>query len=69
MQTSLVQLWPDGKWDGKDYQHVQANTPKEAAEKLCGQPLKEKGTNFQIRAQVRSSTYGSGKPSIIFYEV
>jgi hypothetical protein len=67
MPTFQVQLWPDGKWDGKPYQKVEATTAKEAAEKLLGQPLKEAGSNHQIRAQVRRLTYRSGN-SAIFYE-
>ena len=30
MTTFQVQLWPNGKWDGKDYQGVEAKTAKEA---------------------------------------
>jgi hypothetical protein len=61
MQTYQVQLWPDGRRDGKDYQQVQADSAKEAAEKLYGHPLKETGTNYQIRAHVRSIIFGDGK--------
>ena len=68
MATFQVQLWPDGKWDGKPYQKVEAPTAKEAAEKLYGQPLRGDGSNYQMRAQVRRMAYRSGN-SIVFYEV
>jgi len=53
MTTFQVQCWPNGKWDGKDYQRVEAQTAQEAAEKLCGGPLIERGSNYKIRARVR----------------
>jgi hypothetical protein len=46
MATFQVQLWPGGKWDGKDYQKVEAETEKEAAEKLYGGALSDKGSNY-----------------------
>jgi len=63
--TYWVQLWPNGKWDGKPYQKVDAASPREAAEKLHGGPLREAGGNHQIRAQVRIARKSSG---IVFYE-
>lgn len=67
MSLFQVQLWPNGKWDGKDYQKVDAESAKEAAEKLYGSTLSERGSNFKIRARVRRlgdiKTTGS-----IFYE-
>ena len=60
MATFQVQLWPDGKWDGKPYQKVEAATAKEATEKLYGQPLKEAESNYEIRAQVRGDSAGDG---------
>jgi hypothetical protein len=53
MTTFLVQLWPEGKWDGKHYQRIEANSARAAAEKHYGRQLADKGTNFAIRAQVR----------------
>jgi hypothetical protein len=65
METmNWVQLWPDGKWDGKPYQKVSATSPKEAAEKLHGGPLHEVGNHGQIRAQVRIAGKSA---SIVFY--
>jgi hypothetical protein len=63
--TYWVQLWPNGKWDGKPYQEVRAGSPKEAAEKLHGGPLHEEGSPHQIRAQVRIAGRSTG---IAFYE-
>lgn len=68
MQAYRVQLWPNGEWDRKDYQTVEAATPKAAAGMLCGCPLRERGSLHQIRAQVRLS--GDFKnAATIFYEV
>ncbi len=67
MTTFQVQLWPEGRWDGQPYQKVEAATPKEAAEKLYGKPLQDRGANFQIRAQVRVPS-PPGQLPIIFYE-
>ena len=65
MQTTYwVQLWPNGKWDGKPYQKIQAGSPKEAAEKLYEAPLQEQGGHYQIRAQVRIAGRST---SIAFY--
>jgi hypothetical protein len=60
-----VQLWPNGKWDGKPYQKVYAGSPQEAAEKRYGSPLHEQGNLAQIRAQVR---FGLRSTGIAFYE-
>jgi len=67
MAIYQVQLWPDGKWDGKDYQRVEANSAKEAAEKLYGGELSEKGSNYKIRAQVRLLGELKAHPTV-FYE-
>ncbi len=67
MQTWHVKLWPNGKWDGKPSQEVEAETPQEAAEKLYGKPLKATGSNFQMRAQVHRVLAPRGAPES-FYE-
>jgi len=59
----LVQLWPNGEWDGKPYQEVYAESPQEAAEKLHRAPLRDVGNPTQIRAQVRFGTQ-----TLIFYK-
>jgi hypothetical protein len=66
MALYLVQLWPEGKWDGQPYQRVEAGSAKEAAEKLHGGPLSEVGGHGQMRAQVRP--LGLGSP-MAFYEL
>ena len=42
----------DGPQDG--FQTVEADSAKEAAEKLCGEPLTELGPNLRLRAMVLS---------------
>jgi hypothetical protein len=66
MPTFQVQLWPDGKWDQKDYVKVDAATKKEAAEKVYGKPLSDKGSNYQMRARVHSSVARGS--ATIFYD-
>jgi hypothetical protein len=63
-----VQLWPDGKWDFKPYQDVEAETAKEAAEKLYGKPLRERGKSPQLRATVHPPAPARNFP-IGFYDV
>ncbi len=68
MTTFQVQLWPEGQqWDGQPYQKVEAATPKEAAEKLYGKPLQDRGADFQRRALVRMLNPPS-QSAMIFYE-
>ena len=67
MQTWHVKLFPDGKWDEKPSQEVEAETSKEAAEKLYGKPLTATGSNFQLRAQVVRVLAPRGTPEA-FYE-
>jgi hypothetical protein len=56
MQTKRiyqVQHWPDGEWDcERNWQKVEAGSEKEAAEKVCGRTLKERGKLAQLRARV-----------------
>jgi hypothetical protein len=67
MEVYQVQLWPDGKWDGKPYQQVEAPSEKAAAEKIMGRPLATKGSNFKIRARVRPFGRLIGEATV-FYE-
>jgi hypothetical protein len=53
MPTYWVQSRPDGKRDGNPYQKVDAGSSKEAAETLYVRPLDERGSNHELRAQVR----------------
>jgi hypothetical protein len=61
-----VRLMRDGKLENEEYQQVQAQTEKEAAEKLYGGLLFKQGTAAQVRAMVRSSS-GTDNPTL-FYE-
>jgi hypothetical protein len=53
-----VKFFPDGQWDGKPNHNVDANSPKEAAEKLSGAALREQGSNDKIQAEVLVSIGG-----------
>jgi hypothetical protein len=66
MQTFQVQIWPEGM-SPEAYQVVEADTEKEAAEKLYGKPLREEGFLHQLRAIVRTSD-GTGTTAS-FYEL
>jgi hypothetical protein len=65
MAIFQVQLWPNGKWDGNDYQRVEA--AKEAAEKVYGNSLTDTGRNHKIRALARSLSEVTSN-STLFYE-
>ena len=56
MQTDRiyqVQHWPNGQWDRQhNWQKVAAESEKEAAEKVCGFALTQKGRLAQLRARV-----------------
>ena len=60
-----VQLMRDEKVDGTE-QNVQAQTEKEAAEKLYGRLLFKQGPRDQVRAIVQAPG-GTGNPTL-FYE-
>ncbi|HZK89527.1 MAG TPA: hypothetical protein VFC56_05205 [Stellaceae bacterium] len=64
MKVHRVRLMQDGKLDG--YQEVQAETEKEAAEKLYGGLLFKQGPAARVRAMVLSSG-GTDNPTL-FYE-
>jgi hypothetical protein len=66
--TFRVQLWPDGKWKFDPSQDVEAETAKEAAEKLYGKPLRERGKSTQLRATVNPPAPGRNFP-IAFYVI
>ena len=49
------------------YQAVEAGDAKEAAEKLCGEPLTERGNRSRLRAMVHTNPPG-GLP-LTFYAI
>jgi hypothetical protein len=61
-------LWPDGTWKYEPSQDVEAENAKEAAEKLYGRPLRERGKSTQLRATVHPPASTRNFP-IGFYEV
>ena len=61
-----VQIRPEGETP-KAYQPVEAETEKDAAEKLYGKPLREEGFLHQLRALVRTLDGTGG--AVSFYEL
>ena len=61
-RTYQVQHWPDGQWSPEhNWRKIEANSEKEAAEKVCGLALTENGTLAQRErppAAVTSSSDG-----------
>jgi hypothetical protein len=52
-RTYQVQHWPNGHWNPQhNWRKVEAGSEREAAEKVCGLPLTERGTLAQLRARV-----------------
>jgi hypothetical protein len=52
-RTYQVQHWPNGQWNPEyNWRKIEANSEKEAAEKVCGLALTEYGTLAQLRARV-----------------
>jgi len=52
-RTYQVQHWPNGQWSPEhNWRKVEAGSEKEAAEKVCGLPLREAGRLSQLRARV-----------------
>jgi hypothetical protein len=59
-RTYQVQHWPNGQWDPwHNWRKVEAASEKEAAEKVCGRALTDRGTLAQLRARVL--TFGDFK--------
>lgn len=67
MAIYQVQGLPNGFWDKKPFQKIEASSPKEAAEKLHGSRLSDRGSKDAIRARVRQMI-GNTSNSIIFFE-
>jgi hypothetical protein len=52
-RTYQVQYWPNGQWDPQyNWRKVEASSEKEAAEKVCGRALTNRGTLAKLRARV-----------------
>ena len=52
-RTYQVQHWPNGEWSPEyNWRKVEARSEKEAAELVCGRPLREEGKLAQLRARV-----------------
>ena len=52
-RTYQVQHWPNGQWSPQhNWRKVEAGSEKEAAELICGRPLKQDGKLAQLRARV-----------------
>src|SRR5947199_10822028 len=52
-RTYQVQHWPNGEWNPEhNWRKVEAASEKEAAEKVCGLALTQRGTLAQLRARV-----------------
>jgi hypothetical protein len=66
MAIFQVQLWPNGKWDGSDYQKVEAGSAREAAERAYGSALTETGSNYKIRALATSLSDKKGSSTVFF---
>lgn len=47
-----VKCYESGRWDDQKPREVEANDAKEAAEAVCGEPLRDAGKLGQLRAQV-----------------
>ena len=59
-RTYQVQHWPNGQWDPQqNWRKVEASSEREAAEKVCGRALTNRGTLAQLRARVL--TFGDFK--------
>jgi hypothetical protein len=63
MSTFQVRLFPKG-----EYQKVEAQSAKEAAEKQCGHTLSEIGSNHQLRALVHEMRWPRRPSPILFYD-
>jgi hypothetical protein len=52
-RTYQVQHWPNGQWCPQhNWRKVEAGSEKEAAELICGRPLKQDGKLAQLCARV-----------------
>ena len=69
-RTYQVQHWPDGQWSPEhNWRKIEANSKKEAAEKVCGLALTENGTLAQLRARVLTFGDLKQRSATSFYAV
>jgi len=69
-RTYQVQHWPDGQWSpDHNWRKIEANSEKEAAEKVCGLALTENGTLAQLRARVLTFGDLKHRSATSFYAV
>jgi hypothetical protein len=65
-----VQHWPDGQWSPEhNWRKIEANSEKEAAEKVCGLALTDNGTLAQLRARVLTFGDLKQRSATSFYAV
>jgi hypothetical protein len=62
MDLYQVQLWPHGRWDQQKWRVVAAGNEAEAAYKVTGERLSEKGERRKLR--IRVMRLGNGDRSI-----
>jgi hypothetical protein len=55
--------------DGGDYEKVEAQTAKEAAERLYGRPLSEVGSMHQLRMLVHAMIWPRRPSPMLFYDL
>ena len=69
-RTYQVQHWPDGHWSPEhNWRKIEANSEKEAAEKVCGLALTDNGTLAQLRARVLTFGDLKQRSATSFYAV
>jgi hypothetical protein len=69
-RTYQVQHWPDGQWSPvHNWRKIEANSEKEAAEKVCGLALTDNGTLAQLRARVLTFGDLKQRSATSFYTV
>jgi len=67
-RTYQVQHWPNGQWNPQhNWRKIQASSEKEAAEKVCGLTLTERGTLAQLRARVLTFGDPTQRSATSFY--
>lgn len=69
-RTYQVQHWPDGQWSPEhNWRKIEANSEREAAEKVCGLALTDNGTLARLRARVLTFGDLKQRSATSFYTV